>query len=266
MYHWCHDWLCNVGLSTKWLTVHCCLLAHSGTSEYYICFDVCYNAVNTFIFLPGCEIHCMISSFIQFVYLYGITPKIVKYKQNKVRALMVNHVVETKKPASRVRWRHHRHCVTVVTLINNDITGIRQDLAVLMASAVIVLKHETSTLRQSHNFISIDLTFGVGDYVTLPALVWIRWTVETQRGGNIYGSCDFFVVFVFNSSTELQPIPVNQYSHNSSKDAVWYKEDPFWDEKCVVVKFGGVSPKNIPKLGQKGQLPAKVKCRITSKR
>jgi len=41
----------------------------------------------------------------------------------------------------------------------------RQGLAVLMASAVVVLKHETSTLRQRHNFISIDLTFGVGDYV-----------------------------------------------------------------------------------------------------
>jgi len=39
----------------------------------------------------------------------------------------------------------------------------RQGLAVLMASAVVVLKHETSTLRQSHNFISIDLKFGVGD-------------------------------------------------------------------------------------------------------
>jgi len=34
-----------------------------------------------------------------------------------------------------------------------------------MASAVVVLKLETSTLRQSHNFISIDLTFGVSDYV-----------------------------------------------------------------------------------------------------
>jgi len=56
------------------------------------------------------------------------------------------------------------------------ITGIpaRQGLAVLMASAVVILKHETSTLRQSHNFISLDLTFGVGDYVrevTSPATV-----------------------------------------------------------------------------------------------
>jgi len=34
-----------------------------------------------------------------------------------------------------------------------------------MAYAVVVLKPENSTLRQSHNFISIDLKFGVGDYV-----------------------------------------------------------------------------------------------------
>jgi len=38
---------------------------------------------------------------------------------------------------------------------------------VLMASAVVVLKHETSTLRQRHNFISIDFKFGVRD-VTNP--------------------------------------------------------------------------------------------------
>jgi len=41
----------------------------------------------------------------------------------------------------------------------------RQSLVVLMASALVVLKHETLTFRQSHNFISIDLIFGVGDYV-----------------------------------------------------------------------------------------------------
>jgi len=41
----------------------------------------------------------------------------------------------------------------------------RQGLAVLMASASVVLKHETSTLRQRHTFISIDLKFGVSDYV-----------------------------------------------------------------------------------------------------
>jgi len=35
----------------------------------------------------------------------------------------------------------------------------------LMASAIVVLKHETSTLRQRHNFISIDFKFGVVDNV-----------------------------------------------------------------------------------------------------
>jgi len=40
-----------------------------------------------------------------------------------------------------------------------------QGLAVLRASASVVLKHETSTLRQKHNFILIDLKFDVSDYV-----------------------------------------------------------------------------------------------------
>jgi len=54
----------------------------------------------------------------------------------------------------------------------NDIADIqiqlqaaRQGLALLMASASVVLKHETSTLRQRHNFISIKLKFGVSDNV-----------------------------------------------------------------------------------------------------
>jgi len=43
---------------------------------------------------------------------------------------------------------------------------------VLKVSAVEVLKHETSILRSSHNSISIDFKFSVGDYsreVTSPA-------------------------------------------------------------------------------------------------
>jgi len=34
-----------------------------------------------------------------------------------------------------------------------------------MASAVVVLKHETFTLHQSHKFISIDLIFGVDNKI-----------------------------------------------------------------------------------------------------
>jgi len=47
----------------------------------------------------------------------------------------------------------------------------RQGLDVVMASAsmasasVTLLKRETSTLRQRHNFISIDLKFGMNDNV-----------------------------------------------------------------------------------------------------
>jgi len=78
-----------------------------------------------------------------------------------------------------------------------------------MASAV-VLKHETSTLRQSHNFITIDFKFGVGDNVreiTNPAK--FGWGPMSSR-----------------DATWGQHI----FAHNSSKDAVWCNEDPFRDE------------------------------------
>jgi len=48
---------------------------------------------------------------------------------------------------------------------NSVITGSPTGLAVLMASAVVVLKHENSAIRQRHIFISIDFKFGVGDHV-----------------------------------------------------------------------------------------------------
>jgi len=75
----------------------------------------------------------------------------------------------------------------------------RQGLAVLMASTFVVLKHKTLTLRQSHNFISIDSTFGVGDYFrefTRPA----KFGSDPMSGrgatwGNMYGSCDLFFCF-----------------------------------------------------------------------
>jgi len=83
----------------------------------------------------------------------------------------------------------------------------RQGLAVLMASAVVVLKHETSTLRQIHNFISIDLAWVItlGSSTALPNWVRIRWPVETPRGGNIYGSCDFLNFFFFFIQQSYSP-------------------------------------------------------------
>jgi len=70
------------------------------------------------------------------------------------------------------RWKQHNvFRVLYVLYIRTRVQRVflsqaaRQGLAVLMASAVVVLKHETLTLRQRRNFISIDFKFGVGDNV-----------------------------------------------------------------------------------------------------
>jgi len=108
-----------------------------------------------------------------------------------------------------------------------------QGLAVLMASAVVVLKHETSTLRQSQNFISIPLTFGVGDYVrevTSPAKFGsdpmsardATWWQHIRVLFILYIFC--FVFIFFNRATAHTREPI--FAHNSSKDAVWCREDP----------------------------------------
>jgi len=94
-----------------------------------------------------------------------------------------------------------------------------------MATAVVVLKHETSTLRQSHIYESIDLklvrviTSRVS--ATLPSLVKIVSAVAPPRGGEIYGSRAFFIiifVFIFlDTQTAYTREPI--LTHNSSKDA-----------------------------------------------
>jgi len=114
----------------------------------------------------------------------------------------------------------------------------RQGLAVLMASAVVVLKHEPSTV---HNFISIDLTFGVSDYVreaTSPDKVGSGpMSGRDATWGQHIRVLTFFFIF-FNRATAHTRDQI--FAHNSSKDAVWCKEDHFWDEKCVILKFWGV--------------------------
>jgi len=60
------------------------------------------------------------------------------------------------------RWHHSCASTCCNVLITNQPL---QGLAELMMSASVVLKHETSTLRQSHNYISIDLKLGVSYYV-----------------------------------------------------------------------------------------------------
>jgi len=90
-----------------------------------------------------------------------------------------------------------QYCTRDQSALSLSSQAARQGLAVLMASAVVVLKHETSTHRQSHNFMSIDLIFGAGVYVrkfTSPAkfdsdLMSGRAAMWGDRG-NMYGSCE----------------------------------------------------------------------------
>jgi len=71
--------------------------------------------------------------------------------------------------------------------------------------------------------------------------------------GNIYGYRDFLFIY---SPTELQPEPI--FAHNSSKDAVWCEKNPYWDEKCVILKFGGCFTLKTPlKLVAKGNYQPK---------
>jgi len=93
-----------------------------------------------------------------------------------------------------------------------------------MDSAVGVLKQEYSTLSQSHNFISIDCTFGEsGDVreVTSPANVCSDpMTGRDVTWGQHIRVPSLFVLFY--SSTELHPVDRLSLTttQNKSKDAV----------------------------------------------
>jgi len=56
--------------------------------------------------------------------------------------------------------------VNDIFVLGDVIQATRQGLAVLMATAVVVLKHETSITYQSHIYESIDSKFGQGNKVT----------------------------------------------------------------------------------------------------
>jgi len=62
-------------------------------------------------------------------------------------------------------------------------------------------------------------------------------------GATYTGSVTFLFLF-FNRAIAHTPEPITD--NNSSKDAVWCKEDQFWDDKYVVMKFGGFSPLKHP--------------------
>jgi len=135
-----------------------------------------------------------------------------QYYYSKNSSIKDTVVTECKTPGVNGEWCGHCTCFT----ITGSPAGL---IAVLMASAIVVLKHETSTLRQSHNSISIDLTLGMGDYVRVchqPCQIWFGSNERSLRHvGVAYTgtSCDWFFIFSdLYSSTELQPIPVNQFT------------------------------------------------------
>jgi len=121
-------------------------------------------------------------------------------------------------------WQHKVSAISSTLLLKNIATGIkcvdplytsqaaRQGLALLMASAGVVLKYETSTIRQSHNFIPMNSTFDVGDKireVTSPATFGSNPMDgrDATWGQHYTGTLTFLY-----SSTQLQPILVHQFS------------------------------------------------------
>jgi len=126
------------------------------------------------------------------------------------------------------------------------ITGRPAGLSRVNGARHSIAKIWNSTFRQRHSSVIYQLisylarVISLGRSPALPNLVQIRWEVKIPSGGNTYGSCGFSVVVLlfFNRATAHTREPI--FEHNSSKDAVWCKEDSFGDEKCAVVKFWGV--------------------------
>jgi len=87
------------------------------------------------------------------------------------------------------------HIIDVVSLGRLS-QAARQGLAVLMASAVVVLKHETSILRQSHN----QLTSILAWVITLcyqPCQIQFRSDERSRHHicAHIYRSCFLFFIY-----------------------------------------------------------------------
>jgi len=98
---------------------------------------------------------------------------------------------------------------------------------------------------------------------TLPSLMKIVSVVAPPRGGKIYGSRAFFIIFVFiflDTHTAYTRQLIS--THNSSKDADWLKEVRFKQVFFDIFTFWGHFPQNISL--SVGKSHAKIKCRITS--
>ena len=132
----------------------------------------------------------------------------------------------------------------------------RQGVDILMALVHAELTWQFSTPCQSSNYRLIDFKFFVGDNVprySNPA----KFPVAAPAGGNIYGSCDFFVFFCFSGSRPVEtrgPI----LAHSSLKYAVWCKEVPFGVYNCNFTFFGGVLPQKYPKTASEWGFPSQT--------
>jgi len=123
-------------------------------------------------------IYCVLLCIIHAVNVLRVQVKNHKYQCQKLTRVQT-FVCNAHQTIQILNWLHHRRITTEalqfhlhkLPIAQHWSQAARQGLAVLMASAVGVLKHETSTLCQSHNFISIDLKFGVGRLRALTKLV-----------------------------------------------------------------------------------------------
>jgi len=113
---------------------------------------------------------------------------------------------------------------------------------------------------------------GVGDYVR-EVTSHVKFGPDPMSGRDATWGQHIRVLWLlifclfFYSSTELQPIPVNQFSRTvAQKTRSGIRKTLFGMRSVVLWNLGVFHQKNTAKLGRKGQLPSEIKCRITSKR
>jgi len=97
---------------------------------------------------------------------------------------------------------------------------------------------------------------------------WQSWFGSDERsrrhvGATYTGTVTFFSFYYIL----LQPIPVNQFSRTiAQKTRSGVRKTLFAMRNVFYWNFGVFYPKNTPTIFRKGQLPAKIKSRITPKR
>ena len=95
---------------------------------------------------------------------------------------------------------------------------------------------------------------------TLLRFVFVGKPVAAPGGGDIYGSCDFFLLFLFFCFSGSRPVETRGpiLAHSSLKYAVWCKEVPFGVYNCNFTFFGGVLPQKYPKTASEWGFPSQT--------